>query len=345
MTRPHTDPYSAALAALLVADFVKENELGRMARMMLSQLSKLGGTYLPEEVEISPELMERGASVRQATLVELEKAIPKTKEIAPWIAAVKKGHNAVDLVFDLRTLADLVRAHNAILDEQMNALPPVLSAASDAIEAALRTDETEEQKKRRDTIAAIWADFVPAYERAAAMARDTTRTSGAELTFPPLGLIAANHRAKRRGDSGMSISPMSAMPQSLQASLQTGKYEIVGHVDIHRSEPPQRQVSAIDLEVGITSESNFYVGFTEDLTVSGVFVATYASRPIGSKLVITLSMPSGETMKLPGTVKWTRAASEDGWPGMGVEFEKLSLEDEMHIQKFISLREPLFFDA
>jgi hypothetical protein len=30
---------------------------------------------------------------------------------------------------------------------------------------------------------------------------------------------------------------------------------------------------------------------------------------------------------------------------MGVEFDKLSLQDEMNIQKFISLREPLFFDA
>jgi uncharacterized protein (TIGR02266 family) len=100
----------------------------------------------------------------------------------------------------------------------------------------------------------------------------------------------------------------------------------------------------IEIEVGISSQSNFYVGFTENLSASGVFVATYAAKPIGARVDVVLGFPDGEQMKLSGAVRWLREASTDGWPGMGVQFEALAPVDEARIRKFLSLRDPLFYD-
>ncbi len=101
---------------------------------------------------------------------------------------------------------------------------------------------------------------------------------------------------------------------------------------------------AIEIEVGISSQSNFYVGFTENLSASGVFVATYVAKPIGARVDVVLGFPNGEQMKLTGLVRWLREASTDGWPGMGVQFETLAPDDEARIRKFLSLRDPLFYD-
>jgi uncharacterized protein (TIGR02266 family) len=101
---------------------------------------------------------------------------------------------------------------------------------------------------------------------------------------------------------------------------------------------------AIEIEVGISSQSNFYVGFTENLSASGVFVATYVAKPIGARVDVVLGFPDGEQMKLSGAVRWLREASTDGWPGMGVQFETLAPDDEARIRKFLALRDPLFYD-
>lgn len=290
ITRPHADPFAAAATALLVAGKVGDDarELGRMARALVGLLKKLGGAYLPESSAIGDEVLERGRSVRGLTIKELESAVQSSPHMNRWIEAVKKGAGPVDLVFDLRTLADLCRAHRAMLRAGLDELPDVLLAAADAIEIALRAHESIDEADARDSIGRLWTLFVPEYTR-------VTSTG----SFPALALVAANQRAKRR--------------------------------------------TVVDLEVGFESESNFYVGFTEDMTATGVFVATYSPKPIGSRVAIAITLPDGGTMHVPAVVKWLREPSADTWPGMGMKFERVSPEDETRIAKFLSLREPIFY--
>jgi uncharacterized protein (TIGR02266 family) len=100
----------------------------------------------------------------------------------------------------------------------------------------------------------------------------------------------------------------------------------------------------INVEVGVASHSNFYQGFTENLSNSGVFVATYAVQPIGAKVDIVLTFPKGEQIHLSGVVRWLREAAGEHWPGLGVQFESLSPEAEARVREFIRLREPLFYE-
>ena len=100
-----------------------------------------------------------------------------------------------------------------------------------------------------------------------------------------------------------------------------------------------------ELEVGVATESNSWVGFTENLSADGIFVATYAQKPIGARVEIGATLPDGATILLPGIVRWIRDAGADGWPGIGVGLERVAPEDESRIRALLALREPIFFDA
>jgi uncharacterized protein (TIGR02266 family) len=103
----------------------------------------------------------------------------------------------------------------------------------------------------------------------------------------------------------------------------------------------------VELEVTLESESNFYLGFTENLSEGGLFIATHNLRPIGSTVEVTLKLPNvSEAIKAVGTVRWTREFSEtsDTSPGMGVRFEQIEPQQAAQIRDFLNQRAPLFYD-
>ena len=102
-----------------------------------------------------------------------------------------------------------------------------------------------------------------------------------------------------------------------------------------------------EVEVGVYSESNFYAGFTSDISAGGLFVATYDLRPIGSVVKIEFTLPDGYEVKVEGEVRWVKDpidGDSDGSPGMGVKFEALSEDDLRAIEEFVANRDPLFHE-
>ena len=69
-------------------------------------------------------------------------------------------------------------------------------------------------------------------------------------------------------------------------------------------------------------------------------------EPIGTKMMVKLELPTGGAFEIPGVVRWIRTASaaDDAWPGMGIQFDALTPEQEAKIREFLKFREPLFFD-
>jgi uncharacterized protein (TIGR02266 family) len=102
----------------------------------------------------------------------------------------------------------------------------------------------------------------------------------------------------------------------------------------------------VRLGVDIESESNFYAGFTENLSECGVFVATHAPLRIGSTVDLWISLPHTAHIRARGTVRWQRHYSESNEtaPGMGIRFDSLSAEDTARIHEFAQTRAPMFFD-
>lgn len=389
--RPHTDPHAAAVTGVLVADYLTHSELakrlpeadldesaakdlGRIARALLVLVEDLGGDYLTDAKSVPGDLVQRGEAMRGAVLTALEKAFHTELDVMLWVEAIKLGAGVVDLVYDLRTVADLGNARLADMGEVRAEAAPAIEkarATADALEFALRAGESAEHGKMRSAISRLWTMFVPAYERAAAAGRTLTRSEGKERQFPQLALVASHRRARSKPLSlvpgRLSVAPAkmpsappvpsddvrvlrSEPPPPLDAAL---GHAVAADVRAHAehedrqswSEARRTHRQVVEIEVGIATESNFFVGFTENLSEGGVFVATYALKPIGSHVDVVLTFPSGEALRVPGVVRWLREASNEGWPGMGVRFEKLSADDEKNIRKFLSLREPMFYDV
>lgn len=104
---------------------------------------------------------------------------------------------------------------------------------------------------------------------------------------------------------------------------------------------------ALQVEVTMQSESNFFTGFSGDISETGVFVATYQKLLSPGTLVeLTLAIPGEPPMPLSGAVRWVREAGAPGsgtLPGMGISFAELGEKETKAIQRFICGREPLFW--
>jgi uncharacterized protein (TIGR02266 family) len=104
---------------------------------------------------------------------------------------------------------------------------------------------------------------------------------------------------------------------------------------------------ALELEVTLHSDSNFYLGLTENLSTGGIFVATHIVQGLGTAVTLTLRLPNRKApLTLGGRVRWVREYSDahDAPPGMGIEFEAMSDDDAQAIREFVVARTPLFFD-
>jgi uncharacterized protein (TIGR02266 family) len=103
---------------------------------------------------------------------------------------------------------------------------------------------------------------------------------------------------------------------------------------------------AVDLDVTVGSDHNFYAGFAENLSAGGVFIATHKLKPVGSKIELTINLPDSAQIRAEGEVRWIRIFNEhsDVPPGMGVRFNNLANASVALIQSFLARRDPLFFD-
>src|SRR4051812_13463680 len=110
--------------------------------------------------------------------------------------------------------------------------------------------------------------------------------------------------AKAQGPRRPQIRPISGIAPPLSSGQRASLLASVQN--------PERRVSPrvpLDIEVSLTSESQFYVGLTGDLSEGGLFVPTYQSHRIGAPVDIELTIPSG-VVRARGTVRWIRETSD-----------------------------------
>jgi len=111
----------------------------------------------------------------------------------------------------------------------------------------------------------------------------------------------------------------------------------------------QRRFDRAELHVDVSLESdhNFFVGFSENVSEGGLFVATHSLREMGSIVHLTFHLPQREhPVEVDAVVRWVRLYSEtsDSPPGLGLQFVDLLNADALAIRSFIEGRAPLFWD-
>ncbi len=104
---------------------------------------------------------------------------------------------------------------------------------------------------------------------------------------------------------------------------------------------------AVDFDVTLQSQSNFYTGSAENLSVGGVFVVTDLVRPIGDLVDLVIHLPNRpEAVHAVGQVRWARKPQQEEGkpPGLGVQFFGLNERGANTIRDFLSSRAPLVHD-
>ena len=111
-----------------------------------------------------------------------------------------------------------------------------------------------------------------------------------------------------------------------------------------RCQTMQLQVeSTLDMD----SETHFYTGLSGRIDEGGIFVATFDIKPINSKIAVSFTLPSGETVVTKGLVRWVREYNTDNpdlVPGMGVSFFQLREIDRKAIEVFLERKAPILYD-
>jgi uncharacterized protein (TIGR02266 family) len=112
--------------------------------------------------------------------------------------------------------------------------------------------------------------------------------------------------------------------------------------------PLERRVEyrrSLEVDIGFASETNFYSGFSGDVSDGGLFVATWTLLPVGTELLLSFVLPGGRQVSAKGRVQWTRECRDDEnvTPGMGVSFdEDMNDADLEAVRAFVARREPIF---
>ena len=103
----------------------------------------------------------------------------------------------------------------------------------------------------------------------------------------------------------------------------------------------------VEANIGATTESNFYVGFSGEIAEGGVFLSTYEVLPPGTPVSLLVTLPGNFEFKANGFVRFVRDPfdlNSDSEPGIGIQFESLGQQPRELVLRFIRKRPPMFYD-
>ncbi len=104
----------------------------------------------------------------------------------------------------------------------------------------------------------------------------------------------------------------------------------------------------VEANIGATTESNFFVGFSGEIAQGGVFLATYEVLAPGTGVDVLVTLPGNFEFRANGWVRFVRdpfdLSQEGSEPGMGIQFENLDAHSRELALRFVKKRAPMFYD-
>ena len=99
--------------------------------------------------------------------------------------------------------------------------------------------------------------------------------------------------------------------------------------------------------ITLRSQTNFFVGFSENISEGGIFITTQSPPDIGDTVEVDIPLIDGsQTVAVKGVVRWHRFMANGNPSGCGVQFTEIPQGAEQFLQNMITLlqKEPLFID-
>ena len=181
----------------------------------------------------------------------------------------------------------------------------------------------------------------PPSQRSAASAPPSQRSpaSAPPSSVPPPSVAPSARAMASRPPSNRPASgrPLSGPPATIPTSMLPPPAPI-----------PTGERRRLEANLGATTQSNFYVGFSGEIAHGGVFLATYEAFPKDTSVRMLVTLPGGFEFECDGYVRFVRDPmdfSSESEPGMGIQFEGLSEEARNLVMRFIRKRPPIFYDV
>ncbi|WP_223640742.1 TIGR02266 family protein [Corallococcus sp. EGB] len=228
---------------------------------------------------------------------------------------------------------ELARLREKALDAREAALDTRRQAGLD-LQSALRVQQ-EDAARVEKALASAEADLkrVEAAARARAEAEEKARRAAEAETqkvVPPAALRPSGAKASpetpARAERPPAHAPVAATPAKRDARK-------AGRVRMHTT-------------IDTRSDSNFFTGFSMDISEGGIFIATVESVPRGTAVELDFTLPGGRPLTVNGVVRWARDGNDrtpDLMPGVGVQFTTLPPEVAHAISSFVATRDPMFY--
>ena len=184
----------------------------------------------------------------------------------------------------------------------------------------------------------------PALQRSPSQRSPSQRSpaSAPPASAPPASAPAAASQRPLSPSNGPSIRPPSGRPVSgAPAPIPTSMLPPPAPIPTGERQP-------VEANLGATTQSNFYVGFSGEIAHGGVFLATYEALPKDTSVSMLVTLPGGFELECDGYVRFVRDPMDfmsEAEPGMGIQFEGLSDEARDLVLRFIRKRPPIFYDV
>lgn len=358
---PYVDPRIAASVALGVVDFAKSPE-GRARFAELEALDAFNPEILDDLVQLAralervvdgfelaprdprpvavPTELDVECRARRGALVKLlSDRAPYAPGVEVALNRVKLAYGPVDLAIDLRALAALVERNE--LDPK---LPADTRALAHRLEEHLIKSDTPQLREARRALRRVWTVFESKYQELTTIGREVF-SDDPEALFPTLDAIASIERTARHSSSSKTPAAVlveRGMPASVRNSVSSRRMRAAnGPIIIERPSIPA------EVHLDHASDSNLWLGFSQDIAEGGVFLATYASHALGTPIDLVVHIHGGEPLTVTGVVHWVRPhdhSNVDIAPGVGVRFTNLPPEHARELEAYAARRTPIFYD-
>ncbi|RKI54057.1 TIGR02266 family protein, partial [Corallococcus sp. AB049A] len=228
---------------------------------------------------------------------------------------------------------ELARLREKALDAREAALDTRRQAGLD-LQSALRVQQ-EDAALVEKALTSAESDLkrVEAAAKARAEAEEKARRAAEAETqkvVPPAALRPSGAKVSEESPTRAERPPARAAVALTPAKSDGRK---AGRVRMH---------TAIDTR----SDSNFFTGFSMDISEGGIFIATVEAVPRGTPVELDFTLPGGRPLTVNGVVRWARDGNDrtpDLMPGVGVQFTTLPPEVAHAISSFVSTRDPMFY--
>jgi uncharacterized protein (TIGR02266 family) len=267
---------------------------------------------------------------------------------------VKSEHPAVETATEsiadvISILFPLTNKPSVRPDSPSSAAPPKSSAPPSAPPKSSSAPPSVSPESKPPTSSRPPASERPLSAAAASSRPSSVRPASTPVNIPPVSKPPSIRPPSSRPPSNRPISsrpvsnrPMSAWPRSgAPAPVPTSMLPPPPPV-------PTGERYRIEANLGATTQSNFYVGFSGEIAHGGVFLATYETLPKDTSVTMLVTLPGGFEFECDGYVRFVRDPldfASESEPGIGIQFEGLSNEARDLVLRFIRKRPPMFYDV